>query len=463
MAVGWILRLVWVFGAFACKASDSPGPVDSARVTRSAENKGNSQDERAGQRRWWKRTATQVFGVRRMWGASPNDVWAVGVWKTGGAVHRWDGHEWRTVYQTKDIPFGGIWGSAADDVWITGARTVLHWDGERFSEARIDERAYGQLWGTGRDDVWMAGPPHSLLRFRGASWELSRFSEPPPPERRDQLIVRTLWGTGPQDVWAAGERGLVLRFDGSTWRRMDTGVSEGLIALWGVNENDVWAAGSYGTVIHWDGKRWSTIPFPPARNVEQLWGESSQVIWVSTDRGVFRWEGREWSKAEGIEPSAIWVSGADDVWVAERKGFLHLTSECGEAGNTSADTCLPFVLTKAAPERRAPDTSAEAPPTEAEARAFVRDLLEAGESGDVSRWNTMLSWKRRVKMAPEMVTLHMTAWHQLLTSRKSKLEGAQFHTERFQQSATLRFSQAGEPDLVLRVTREDGALRFDEN
>ena len=54
----------------------------------------------------------------------------------------------------------GMGGSADDDVWLVGdGNTVLHWDGERWSDRHGTLRGLDlySVWSSGPKDVWVAG------------------------------------------------------------------------------------------------------------------------------------------------------------------------------------------------------------------------------------------------------------------------------------------------------------------
>ncbi|HEX5058795.1 MAG TPA: hypothetical protein VFV99_05510, partial [Kofleriaceae bacterium] len=68
---------------------------------------------------WTPRTGPTV-DVRRFWGQSATDLWAVGV---NCVVQRWDGNAWNgsTVTGCVSGAFFGIGGVAATDLWVGGA------------------------------------------------------------------------------------------------------------------------------------------------------------------------------------------------------------------------------------------------------------------------------------------------------------------------------------------------------
>jgi hypothetical protein len=430
-----------------------PASPPAPRATTSA----NTERIEDGRQRCWRQQAAPPHGIRRLWASAKDDVWAVGFTTTGGAVHRWNGTEWRTVHRTQ-VGIVSIWGSAGNDVWIGGGRgTMIHWDGERFSEFRTAQTGL-VLWGSGPNDVWASGPPQTLLHFRGSDWEEVTLSEPVPDDPRLQFRIGAVWGTSERDIWAAGSHGTLLHFDGSGWRRVDSGTTEGLGALWGVGPNDVWAAGDFGIVLHFDGARWSTVGFPPTRGCRALWGSGPDDVWASTDEAVFRWDGRGWSTVGGLQKANIWGLSATQVWVAQEKSFLELGGRCDDVSSQAANP--PFTLTAATPERRVPDTSGEDPPTENEARRFVADLRAVAKTGDLERWKSMLSWKQRVKSVLE---LQLPSWRAALVSAEDALPRASFVTSRSGGRALLHFSVADKSVLIMHVTREDGELRLDEN
>jgi hypothetical protein len=82
-----------------------------------------------------------VYGV---WGAAPDDVWAVGGWAgRSGFVWHYDGRSWENVRLPDDLPldpagelpaFLKVWGRGPDDVWVVGGNgTVLHRDATGWS------------------------------------------------------------------------------------------------------------------------------------------------------------------------------------------------------------------------------------------------------------------------------------------------------------------------------------------
>src|SRR5437763_3364970 len=75
----------------------------------------------------------------------------------------------------------GIWGSAADDVWVVGASvpastgTFAHWDGTTWTRGPTqDGPALWGVWGTARDDVWAVANRGMVLHRQQGVWKVSR-------------------------------------------------------------------------------------------------------------------------------------------------------------------------------------------------------------------------------------------------------------------------------------------------
>lgn len=136
--------------------------------------------------------------IRCVWGATPNDVWAVG---PGGSddyrLYHYDGKKWK-VYQKEFIDCWGnvITGFSRDNVWMVGTEgKIWHYDGTKWSwnfVYRVDEHKY-------------------VLR-----------------------IITDMCGISPDNIYACGvlseivddqtiHTGFLLHYDGNTWKEIYRG------------------------------------------------------------------------------------------------------------------------------------------------------------------------------------------------------------------------------------------------
>ena len=151
------------------------------------------------------------------------EVWVVG--NEGVALHQ-TATGWERVDTGIDAPLWGVWGAAPDDLWAVGGDTAMngskprlaHYDGVAWAEVELpahnrpeSTRALFKVWGTAADNVFAVGMDGLILHYDGAAWAQSPFA------LTNDLI--SLWGSGPDDIVAVGGRsnGVVARWDGASW------------------------------------------------------------------------------------------------------------------------------------------------------------------------------------------------------------------------------------------------------
>lgn len=190
-----------------------------------------------------------VFGI---WGASPDQVWAVGGNEGGGGggfIWTVDGDAW---VEAPGVPAAVadkvVWkaqGRAADDAWMVGTDGLLvRWDG---SALALDDTGLGESLFTVASDgerfVAVGGLAAPLMvENRGDGWV-----EIDAPQEAFGLKGVALSDTC--DDLAVGDYGYVLRDRGDGFDFEDTGFAtlEGLHAVWLDPGCGVWAVGGRQT------------------------------------------------------------------------------------------------------------------------------------------------------------------------------------------------------------------------
>ena len=161
-------------------------------------------------------TEEDLWGV---WGASPDDIWAVGGRgrEAGQAtILRYDGVEWLAVPFEIERPnvnaFFKVWGSGPDDVYIVGQRGVLlNWTGDAFEELGVGTgEDLISVHGVSRDHVAIVGGRgNGIIAVKEDSqWTLTEIAPRPG--------LNGVFMTDPETVWVAGNRGLIGRFRNGT-------------------------------------------------------------------------------------------------------------------------------------------------------------------------------------------------------------------------------------------------------
>lgn len=259
---------------------------------------------------------------------SSTDVWAVGYHNIAlygsektMALH-WDGAQW-TIVPTRNMgPNANILEDvaalASNDVWAVGlgASTsnqvgrplVQHWDGTRWSLARLPRlgSGFGSLNGVAAlaaDDVWAVGSHDDqtlVMHWDGTAWTVVRS----PNGTRAESELYDIFAAGPDDIWVVGDTydsegsdSLVEHWNGSAWSVVPSldgpKPSTSLYGVLALGPSNVWAVGATYDALeveyltfteHWDGTGWTVIPSPsPGPIYNQLFsmaGFSGGDVWA---------------------------------------------------------------------------------------------------------------------------------------------------------------------------------------
>ena len=265
-----------------------------------------------------------VFAPNGVWATSHNDVWLT----YASVLRHFDGATWKNVLGLSGGTPGltGVRGTVAGDLWLSawdGAMLRMsggnaeRWDADLSSALHVSVRA--------ADDVWASGEGGSLSHFDGTSWQ--RRGSGVRIQWIDQLL-----DVGADELWAlGGARGQpkILRHpSGGEWQELPSGFPETtLYTGWASAPNDVWVAGAGVTptassvLAHWDGAAWSRVALPTGL-VTSLWGTGPNDVWLGgDDGGLWRWDGisfrpmapppgvtlRGWGGLTGTSTSDVWA------------------------------------------------------------------------------------------------------------------------------------------------------------
>jgi hypothetical protein len=107
------------------------------------------------------------YNLYKIWGSSPQDIWAAGTGDAGYTIWHYDGNDWRP-YPEWTRGFLGIWGFAKDDIWACGGSQIYHFDGNKWAlKNSFDLPGYK---GISFNDIWGESPTN-ILAVGSASTE----------------------------------------------------------------------------------------------------------------------------------------------------------------------------------------------------------------------------------------------------------------------------------------------------
>lgn len=175
----------------------------------------------------------------------------VAVGNDGAVLRSTNGDAWTSQDAATDQDLWGVWGASPDDVWAVGGdadggtATILRDTGAGFEPVTIPtlERpgvdVFFKVWGSGPDDVYMVGQNGAVLHWDGTALE--------------ELFVGVsqdligVWGDGPDQVVLVGGRrnGAAAVWDGAAWSNPDLGRFPGINGVW-VGSGTAWVVGDNG-------------------------------------------------------------------------------------------------------------------------------------------------------------------------------------------------------------------------
>jgi hypothetical protein len=277
-----------------------------------------------------------------------DEIWAIGDFKL---LRLRMSDAWEVApMPIPEADYRGLWGSAADDVWVSGfgktAAILAHWNGSSWSHVDLPgHTAYWSLWGAGRDDVWAAG--NNLRHWDGRAWH------PVQVPGSSTLGWTRVTGSGKDDVWAmellakTGEMRAV-HWDGTSWTVL-TPPTDKPFTLAPLARDDVWAwvdsnvirctttpcegdadpSSCEGTQIcttddllmHFDGRQWTTLSSGP--RVGTIFAGRGELWQLGYD-AVSIWDGAGWKSKSSTPPfscASILVT-SKDVWLGCGGGIL---------------------------------------------------------------------------------------------------------------------------------------------
>jgi len=130
-------------------------------------------------------------------------------------------------------------------------------------ETEVQNWFFG-IWGSAANDVYIVGQPGLIMHFDGQNWEQQTSPT--------QAPLISVWGPNAGEVFICGHEGTVLRNTGGGWTTLGSETEERLFAV-GSFDGEVFAAGANGTILKFTGGGFTNTGTVVARRVrtDQGW------------------------------------------------------------------------------------------------------------------------------------------------------------------------------------------------
>jgi len=218
-------------------------------------------------------------------GFGASDVTVVG---NSGTVLHFDGTAWIQGDSGTTENLWGVWGATPDDLWAVGGSgfpdataIVIHYDGTAWTTSELpvlerDVHGFFKVWGAAADDVYVVGQRGVVLHWDGAAWTELLVGA------NDDLV--SIWGTAPDRIVAVGGRGngIVARWDGTEWTSQFLTPLPGLNGVWTRDGQTIHVAGVRGTLgtLDFDTLEFTDMTANDLRDFHSLFGVGGRVTAV---------------------------------------------------------------------------------------------------------------------------------------------------------------------------------------
>jgi hypothetical protein len=244
---------------------------------------------------------------------------------------RWNGTGWAELSSPQPGALAGAWIDASGAGYMVGDNgTLLHLAASGIDRSITEGQGvnFTGVWGRAADDVWLVDDRGGSHRYDGCTIaDVTTGSTVP---------LADVWGVGQQDVWAVGVGGLVLHYDGVTWSPIPSGTTADLHAVWAASPADVWVGGGNNTLLRLTPSGVTSMAIagaagaPPETTVTDISGTGPSDVWITTEGPpgmIFHFDGTGLSAPTQLPPggpgapiSRIWAYAANDVWAFAETG-----------------------------------------------------------------------------------------------------------------------------------------------
>ena len=211
-----------------------------------------------------------------------------------------------------------IWGSSADDLYVTDGGKIQHWIGKSQTTLPIAAAFLSGVHTNGTDELFAVGrdvsPDRtgyvaSAYHFDGTTWTKAELVT---STFQDFRYFTRVFAMGPGEAMAVGYKGLAFHFTGGRWTPLATGVTTDLLGVWGPDPDHLWITGAAGTLLTWDRAKPDLLtpdPTLPATTDDLVAVHGAGgVTWIATSNiEVLRNTGTGWTPLETACGPGCWV------------------------------------------------------------------------------------------------------------------------------------------------------------
>jgi hypothetical protein len=258
---------------------------------------------------------------------------------TGGSG---DDHGWSADVLPDGVGvLNAVWGASADDVWAVGdGAVIVHFDGKVWSRDKTVPADVAKLglplkgvWVSNTDakHAWAVGGAGLVLHYDGAQWMTSDVADPVFCFNGTQCqgSLEGVWGANADQVFAVGvgfdlASGVISRYDSNAkvWQHWHRSDSQKLLAITGSSADNLLAVGLTGW--HGDGTNWAPVVLPTGAILSSVTTFDKNHGWATSPSGkIYRWDGAAWTVGADYPRHplyGVFATSLTDVWAVGSAG-----------------------------------------------------------------------------------------------------------------------------------------------
>ncbi len=291
---------------------------------------------------WTTMSSGTTKNLNAVWGASANDVYAIG---DSGLILHYDGFVWNKINTGITENFYGMIGFSASEIYIVSPVSVYKYDGNTLSIFYNNPGGFAPaIWGSSGNDLFVQNGGF-MMHYNGSQW-VQQFAymgfEP----------LFAMYGSSPTEIYAGGYDGGVYHYKDCNpnnyfWER--TTVLPGSFSIkgvWNTGINNAFlVAGPYiykftGGLVNGDCFRevWNSETDTTAVvTFKGIWGFSADNLFacgdkftvIATGSFIYHFNGTSWSEmttqtanVSHTSVYAIWGSDTANVFAVGEKGLI---------------------------------------------------------------------------------------------------------------------------------------------
>jgi hypothetical protein len=215
-----------------------------------------------------------------VFGFSANNVYAVGLrgyynprpgvlYEDSSFIAHFNGTSWNV----ESVPPGRgllrVWGSSPNNIWAAGDYgTLLHFDGQAWTKVPFDSlQSIGPIFGTGSGNTFCISSLYDFATNPDTAYYYFNEYAGNQWYRRTTMAVTNdltaygfghygLWGTSPNRLYSFGNK--LYMWNGLNWEFM-FGDSYILYDMRGSSDTNIFLVGDHGMIYHFDGIHWTQL------------------------------------------------------------------------------------------------------------------------------------------------------------------------------------------------------------